>query len=109
MAGRSRHRGWPENKADTASENRLTDRSVANIVKAYAERAGLDPSWFSGHSLRSGAAAKGAKMMDRHKSVDTLRGYVRMPSCSRITRGRGCFDAARECSDSDLRLARFNL
>jgi hypothetical protein len=41
---------------------------------------------FSGHSLRAGfltsAAGKGAsifKMMDvsRHKSVDTLRGYVR--------------------------------
>jgi site-specific recombinase XerD len=65
---------------------RLTDRSVANIVKAYAERAGFDAATFSGHSLRSGfltsAAAKGAsifKMMDvsRHKSVDTLRGYVR--------------------------------
>ena len=63
----------------------LTDRSVANIVKAYAERAGLDASTFSGHSLRAGfltsAAGKGAsiKMMDvsRHKSVDTLRGYVR--------------------------------
>jgi site-specific recombinase XerD len=61
---------------------RLTDRSVANIVKAYAERAGFDAKLFSGHSLRSGfltsAAAKGAsifKMMDvsRHKSVDTLR------------------------------------
>jgi integrase len=59
---------------------------VANIVKAYAERAGFDVNLFSGHSLRSGfltsAAANGAsifKMMDvsRHKSVDTLRGYVR--------------------------------
>jgi hypothetical protein len=28
---------------------RLTDRSVANIVKAYAERAGFDASLFSGH------------------------------------------------------------
>jgi integrase len=46
----------------------------------------FDASTFSGHSLRSGfltsAAGKGAsifKMMDvsRHKSVDTLRGYVR--------------------------------
>jgi len=66
--------------------SRLTAQSVANIVKAYAGRAGFDASTFSGHSLRSGfltsAAAKGAsifKMMDvsRHKSVDTLRGYVR--------------------------------
>jgi hypothetical protein len=47
---------------------------------------GLDARGFSGHSLRAGfctsAAENGAsifKMMDasRHKSVDTLRGYVR--------------------------------
>jgi site-specific recombinase XerD len=76
----------PINKAGTVAKSRLTDQSVAKIVKAYAERAGFDASTFSGHSLRSGfltsAAAKGAsifKMMDvsRHKSVDTLRGYVR--------------------------------
>jgi site-specific recombinase XerD len=76
----------PMNKAGVVAAERLTDRSVANIVKAYAERAGFDATTFSGHSLRSGfltsAAAKGAsifKMMDvsRHKSVDTLRGYVR--------------------------------
>jgi site-specific recombinase XerD len=65
---------------------RLTDQSVADIVKAHAERVGLDPSLFAGHSLRAGfltsAAKRGAsifKMMDvsRHRSVDTLRGYVR--------------------------------
>jgi site-specific recombinase XerD len=74
------------NKAGTVSGERLTDRSVATIVKVYAGRAGFDANLFSGHSLRSGfltsAAANGAsifKMMDvsRHKSVDTLRGYVR--------------------------------
>jgi hypothetical protein len=32
---------------------RLTDRSVADIVKAHARRAGLDPKQFAGHSLRS--------------------------------------------------------
>jgi site-specific recombinase XerD len=76
----------PINKSGVMAATRLTDRPVANIVKAHAERAGLDPAVFSGHSLRSGfltsAAANGAsifKMMDvsRHKSVDTLRGYVR--------------------------------
>lgn len=76
----------PINKAGSVGTERLADRSVANIVKAYAKRAGFDPTLFSGHSLRSGfltsAAAKGAsifKMMDvsRHKSVDTLRAYVR--------------------------------
>jgi site-specific recombinase XerD len=76
----------PINKSGTVAATRLTCRSVANFVKAYAGRAGFDASTFSGHSLRSGfltsAAGKGAsifKMMDvsRHKSVDTLRGYVR--------------------------------
>jgi site-specific recombinase XerD len=76
----------PISKAATVSGERLTDRSVANIVEAYAGRAGFDANLFSGHSLRSGfltsAAARGAsifKMMDvsGHKSVDTLRGYVR--------------------------------
>jgi integrase len=64
----------------------LSAFSAAQIVKTYAERAGLDPVQFAGHSLRSGfltsAAESGAsvfKMMEvsRHRSVDTLRGYVR--------------------------------
>ena len=42
------------NKAGTIAAERLTDRSVANIVKAYAGRAGFDATTFSGHSLRSG-------------------------------------------------------
>jgi hypothetical protein len=54
----------PIDKAGTVRPSRLTDRSVANIVKAYAERAGFDASTFSGHSLRAGfltsAAGKGA-------------------------------------------------
>jgi site-specific recombinase XerD len=65
---------------------RLTDRSVANIVKTHAERAGFDPALFSGHSLRAGfltsAARRGAnvfKMMatSRHRSVETVTAYVR--------------------------------
>jgi site-specific recombinase XerD len=64
----------------------LSAFSAAEIVKHYATRAGLDPASFAGHSLRSGfltsAAEHGAsvfKMMEvsRHRSVDTLRGYVR--------------------------------
>ena len=76
----------PVAKGGRIQATRLTDRSVADIVKAQAQRAGLDPKLFAGHSLRSGfptsAAARGAsifKMADqsRHKSMDTLRGYVR--------------------------------
>ena len=43
----------PIDKGGTVPASRLTDRSVANIVKAYAERAGFDASMFSGHSLRA--------------------------------------------------------
>ena len=75
---------------------RITDRSVAEIVKAHARHAGLDPKLFAGHSLRSGfltsAAARGAsifKMADqsRHKSMDTLRDYVRDAEIFKRSRG----------------------
>ena len=64
----------------------LSPFSAAQIVKHYAERAGLDPAAYAGHSLRSGfltsAAESGASIwkmteVSRHKSVDVLRGYVR--------------------------------
>jgi site-specific recombinase XerD len=73
-------------RGDHVRPERLTDRSVANIVKAHAERVGLDPGLFSGHSLRAGfltsAARRGAtlfKMMatSRHRSVETVTAYVR--------------------------------
>jgi site-specific recombinase XerD len=73
-------------KGNRIGRTRLSDRAVADVVKAGAGRLGLDTAQFSGHSLRSGfltsAARRGAsifKMMDvsRHKSMDTLRGYVR--------------------------------
>ena len=75
----------PVTRTGKTSDRRLSARAVAEVVKAYARRAGLKATEFSGHSLRSGfltsAAARGAsifKMMDvsRHKSVETLRGYV---------------------------------
>lgn len=64
----------------------LSADSVADLVKAYAKRTGLDADAFAGHSLRSGFLTSGAeaganvfKLMEvsRHKSVDTLRAYVR--------------------------------
>ena len=60
--------------------------AAARIVKRYARRVGLDPAPTAGHSLRSGfltsAAETGASVwklseVSRHKSLDTLRGYVR--------------------------------
>jgi site-specific recombinase XerD len=67
-------------------EERLTDRSVADILKKRSAAAGLDPKSLSGHSLRSGfvteALANGAdvfRVMDvtRHKQVNTLKIYDR--------------------------------
>ncbi len=67
-------------------DGRMSDRFVAEVVKARAKRAGLDPAAFAGHSLRAGfltsAARAGAsiwKMQEqsRHKSLNVLSGYVR--------------------------------
>jgi site-specific recombinase XerD len=82
--------GWPNLQANPRGGHvhggRLTDRSVANIIKTHAENAGFDPDMFSGHSLRAGlltsAAKQGAnvfKMMasSRHRSIETLSTYVR--------------------------------
>jgi len=64
----------------------LSGRSIGDLVKRYAAKAGYKAEEFAGHSLRSGfltsAAENGAslfRMMDvsRHKSVESVRGYVR--------------------------------
>ena len=68
------------------SSKALMSDSVSRIVKSYARRVGLDVAAYSGHSLRSGfltsAAESGASVfkmteVSRHRSLDTLRGYVR--------------------------------
>jgi integrase len=88
----------PVTRNGKVSKQRLSAKAVADIVKTYARQAGLNARDFSGHSLRSGfltsAAARGAsifKMMDvsRHKSVDTLRGYVRDAEIFRNHAGNG--------------------
>ncbi|HTE78474.1 MAG TPA: site-specific integrase [Xanthobacteraceae bacterium] len=48
-------------KGGRVSANRLSDRSVAEIVKAYAGRIGLDPMLFSAHSLRAGFLTSAAQ------------------------------------------------
>jgi site-specific recombinase XerD len=64
----------------------LAADSVPDVVKAYALATGLEPGEYAAHSLRAGFLTSGAesgasifKLMEvsRHKSVDTLRGYVR--------------------------------
>lgn len=65
---------------------RARGRVVAEVVKQYVEMIGFKPDGFVGHSLRAGFATEavraGVGEMDimsqtGHRSVDTLRGYVR--------------------------------
>jgi site-specific recombinase XerD len=88
----------PVRKGGHVGSTRLSDRTVATVVKAGARRVGLNAADYSGHSLRSGfltsAATRGAsifKMMDvsRHRSMDTLRGYVRDADLFRDHAGAG--------------------
>jgi site-specific recombinase XerD len=85
-------------KGGRVSSERLTDRSVADIIKFYADRAGLDASAFSGHSLRAGfvtsAAERGAdlnRIMDqtRHTDPRTVRKYIRRAERYRDHAGDG--------------------
>jgi site-specific recombinase XerD len=73
-------------RAGKVMDEPLSDKAVARVVKQAAAAAGLDPSQFSGHSLRSGlatsAAAAGASersIMDQtgHRDLKTARTYIR--------------------------------
>jgi site-specific recombinase XerD len=88
----------PIRKGGKVTDRRLSAKAVCEIVKNHAGKLGLNAADFGAHSLRAGfltsAAAKGAsifKMMDvsRHKSVDTLRGYVRDANAFRDHAGAG--------------------
>ena len=74
---------------DRLTADRLTDRSVALIVKRHAEPVGLDPELFAGHSLRSGGITAAVReghderelaRLSRHRNMDVLRGYIRRES-----------------------------
>ncbi len=74
------------NKGSKISEKRLTDQSVALIIKEYVNLAGINSNNYSGHSLRSGfatsAAASGAEersimAMTGHKSTEMVRRYIK--------------------------------
>ena len=64
---------------------KLSDKSVALILKKYASLAGLDEKKYSGHSLRSGFATSAAEFgaeersimaMTGHKSTQMVRRYI---------------------------------
>ncbi len=79
-------------KGGRVQAGRLSDKSVALIVKQCALAAGLDASAFSGHSLRAGLATSAAAagvgehdimLQTGHKSVQMVRRYVRKGSLFR--------------------------
>ena len=74
------------NKGSKLSEKRLTDQTVALLIKRYLELAGIDSKNFSGHSLRSGFATSAAESgaeersimaMTGHKSTEMVRRYIK--------------------------------
>ena len=73
-------------KGSKLSENRLTDQTVALLIKEYLRLTGKDSKSYSGHSLRSGfataAAESGAEersimAMTGHKSTEMVRRYIK--------------------------------
>ena len=73
-------------RGDNLTDQRLSDQSVALIIKRRATAAGVPPGLLSGHSLRAGyataAAAAGVEErkianVTRHRNLPVLRGYIR--------------------------------
>jgi site-specific recombinase XerD len=68
------------------TENRLTDQTVALLIKEYLKLAGIGSKNYSGHSLRSGFATSAAESgaeersimaMTGHKSTEMVRRYIK--------------------------------
>ena len=73
-------------KGSKLSENRLTDQTVALLIKEYLKLAGIESKNYSGHSLRSGFATSAAESgaeersimaMTGHKSTEMVRRYIK--------------------------------
>ena len=73
-------------KGSKLSENRLTDQTVALLIKQYLQLIGIDSKNYSGHSLRSGFATSAAESgveernimaMTGHKSTEMVRRYIK--------------------------------
>jgi integrase len=73
-------------KGSKLSNNRLTDQTVALLIKKYLQLAGIDNRNYSGHSLRSGFATSAAESgaeersimaMTGHKSTEMVRRYIK--------------------------------
>jgi site-specific recombinase XerD len=76
----------PVNRWGQVAPRRITDKTVARIVKRSCVRAGLDPARYSAHSLRSGFATEASRggateqeimTHGRWRSVEVARRYIR--------------------------------
>jgi len=56
-------------KGSKLSEKRLTDQTVALLIKEYLELTGIDSKNYSGHSLRSGFATSAAEAGAEERSI----------------------------------------
>ncbi len=74
------------NKGFNLSDNRLTDQTVALLLKNYLNSAGIENKNYSGHSLRSGFATVSAESgadersimaMTGHKTTQMVRRYIK--------------------------------
>ena len=74
------------NKGFSLSDNRLTDQTVALLLKSYLSSAGIESKNYSGHSLRSGFATVSAESgadersimaMTGHKTTQMVRRYIK--------------------------------
>jgi site-specific recombinase XerD len=73
-------------KGSKLTLNRLTDQTIALLIKKYLELAGIESKNYSGHSLRSGFATSAAESgaeersimaMTGHKSTEMVRRYIK--------------------------------
>ncbi len=62
-------------KSFKLSENRLTDQSVALLLKNYLDVAGIENKNYSGHSLRSGFATVSAEFGADERSIMAMTGH----------------------------------
>ena len=53
----------------------ISDKSVSLIIKKYIQKTGLDPSNYSGHSLRSGFATTAAEFGAEERSIMAMTGH----------------------------------
>jgi len=73
-------------KSSKLLENRLSDQTIALLIKKYLKLAGINNKDYSGHSLRSGFATSAAESgaeersimaMTGHKSTEMVRRYIK--------------------------------